>query len=79
MERTVIAVLLLAVASFFLAPTAQAQSYVCGDICNQTWSAAGSPYIATCTVRVTDTSDPSCYLTIEAGTEVRFPAGGRLA
>lgn len=79
MNRIVIVLSFLIVASCLLSSAVRAQTYVCGDICNQTWTPAGSPYIATCAVRVLDTSDPSCFLTITAGTEVRFQSGGRLA
>jgi hypothetical protein len=54
-----------------LAPPTHAQTVKCGDVCSETWTAAGNPYIVTCDVRVYNAAI-NCTLTIEAGTEVRF-------
>ena len=43
---------------------------VCGAVCNQTWTATGSPYVMTCDVSVA----AGCSLTIDAGVmRIRFP------
>lgn len=45
----------------------------CGAVCDETWNAAGSPYVVTCNVTV----GAACTLGIDAGVEVRFqPATG---
>jgi len=41
---------------------------VCGAVCDETWSKADGPFVATCDVAVAS----DCELNIEAGVEVRF-------
>jgi hypothetical protein len=56
-----------------LAPAAHA-TLKCGAVCDETWSAAGNPYVVTCDVTVVD----GCELVIQAGAEVRFQTGTAL-
>ncbi len=57
---------------FFWSGSVQGSTNVCGSInTNTTWTVAGSPYIATCTVSIAS----AATLTINPGVTVKFNAG----
>jgi len=58
-----------------LAIAAAPATDVCGDVSGATWTAAGSPYVTTCDLRVA----AGAALTIEAGTRVQLGANHAIA